>query len=379
MSQIPFAELRAWLFDKALPAWAELGVDAAHGGFLEEVGADGAPTDCDFKRVRVVCRQTYVFAHAAALGWAPGAALSERGYRYLIAHAWLGDEAGWARTLARDGAVRDPAPELYDLAFVLFAMAWRYRISGDPEVRAFAQRTHDFITTRMRAPGAGFHARLPAPDVRLQNPHMHLAEAAIAAFEATQDERYIELAGELAALFKAHLFDGRTLGESFDSSWARRSPDMLEPGHHFEWAWILAQHARLTGARHEREIEALVAFAERAGVDPVHGAVINAVSEAGAPLKRSARAWPTTERIKGWLALFETTGADPRGPVAAGARILLDRYIAPARAGLWVDALDEAGAPIAAPTPASILYHLFLAFAETLRLEPALRSFDQTP
>ena len=62
MSQIPFDAVRAWVFQDALPFWAAHGVDRVHGGFLEEVGLDGAPTACGFKRVRVICRQTYAFA-----------------------------------------------------------------------------------------------------------------------------------------------------------------------------------------------------------------------------------------------------------------------------------------------------------------------------
>jgi mannose/cellobiose epimerase-like protein (N-acyl-D-glucosamine 2-epimerase family) len=44
MSQIPFDAVRAWVFQDALPFWAAHGIDRAHGGFLEEVGLDGAPT-----------------------------------------------------------------------------------------------------------------------------------------------------------------------------------------------------------------------------------------------------------------------------------------------------------------------------------------------
>jgi hypothetical protein len=37
-----------------------------------------------------------------------------------------------------------------------------------------------------------------------------------------------------------------------------------------------------------------------------------------------------------------------------------------------MDAYDEAGRPAAAMAPTSTLYHLFLAFAEALRLAPQL-------
>ena len=39
MSQIPFGEIRAWVFQDAH------GADRAHGGFLEQLTPDGGPTD----------------------------------------------------------------------------------------------------------------------------------------------------------------------------------------------------------------------------------------------------------------------------------------------------------------------------------------------
>jgi mannose/cellobiose epimerase-like protein (N-acyl-D-glucosamine 2-epimerase family) len=61
---------RAWIFEDALLFWAEHGVDRRHGGFFEEL--------------------------ASALGWLPGAALSETGFDYLRKRARLPD-GGWAR------------------------------------------------------------------------------------------------------------------------------------------------------------------------------------------------------------------------------------------------------------------------------------------
>src|SRR5690606_12407419 len=117
--------VRDWTFGAALPFWAEHGVDREHDGFLEEIALDGAPTSCSFKRVRVICRQTYAFSHAAILGWSEGERLSRLGYEYLIEKARLPD-GGWARRLSRSGEVIDSRLDLYDIAFVLFALAWRY-------------------------------------------------------------------------------------------------------------------------------------------------------------------------------------------------------------------------------------------------------------
>lgn len=368
MNQIPFAAIRAWLFQAALPFWAAHGIDARYGGFLEELGPDGRETDVAFKRVRVPCRQTYVFSHAAALGWGEGAALSTRGYDYIRAKVSLGDGA-WAHLLSRQGDVIDATPTLYDFAFVMHAFAWRYRLIRDPEPLALAHQTLDFVERNMRAE-EGFWPTLPGKAPLLQNPHMHLLEAQLALFEASGDERFLERATELVSLFRRRMFSGRVLRESFGADWG---PDNvpLEPGHQFEWVWLLAQYQRLSGESCEREAESLADFTERAGVHPLLGTTYDAIAESGEPVRRSSRTWPNTERIKAHLSLFELTGRDPRAAVAQSCHVLLDRYLKPN--GAWTDTLTPEGEVVAGPTPASTFYHVFLAFAEVLRLEPLLR------
>lgn len=379
MSHIPFGKVRAWVFQSALPFWTAHGVDAEYGGFLEEVSPAGAPTDAPFKRVRVMARQLYAFSHGALMGYAPARDVSSMGYEYLVAKAQLSD-GGWAKQLSRKGALVDATPDLYDLAFVLFALAWRYRLTGEAEPLRLAHKTLDFVQQRMRAI-EGFWPTLPFKGVELQNPHMHLLEACLGAFEATQDERFLAQADELTKLFRERLFDGRTLGERFRPDWASRIDGdpgrALEPGHHFEWAWILARYTALRGVDLGREASALVDFAERFGVDRVSHAVFDAVRDDGVPLKRSSRAWTNTERIKGWLGVYELSGRDPRPAVASATNLLFDRYFAGVTPGAWVDQLDGDGAPMVETVPASIVYHLLLAFAEMLRLGPALVALDQ--
>lgn len=374
MTQIPFAEVRDWMFNAALPLWAERGVDEQFGGFLEELDFRAEPTAVEFKRVRVTCRQVYVFSHAALLGWSDGAALSERGYDYLLRKARR-DDGGFVRRLTRQGAVKDATPDLYDIAFALFASAWRYRLSGDEDVRRVAGDTLAFVREHMRGPNAGFWQWLPPTGPRLQNPHMHLTEACIAAFESFGEEIYLDQARELVGLFRSRLFDGHTLGERFDDHWARIVGDAgrrLEPGHAFEWAWILGKYQALTGEEVAEIAGELVAFGERAGVNAKTGAVYDEVRDDGLPLIASSRSWPNTERIKAHLALFDSTREDPTEPVAATTHLLFDKYLNTEIRGLWMDQLDGDGKPIAKAVPASIFYHLFLAFSEILRLEPDL-------
>jgi len=209
---------------------------------------------------------------------------------------------------------------------------------------------------------------------------MHLLEASLVALEATRESIFLELACELSALFRAKLFDGRTLAEYFEPDWRRAAGDpgrLIEPGHHFEWAWLLVQHERLTGERTTPLVEALMAFAERHGVDQATQATFNSIRDDGTPLDRGSRTWPNTERLKGHLALYEATGKDPRAAVAGSTRRLLDLHLATDVPGLWIDHFDAEGRGTSKTAPASTLYHVFLAFAELLRLEPRLRRLQE--
>ena len=373
-------EIRLWMFGDALGFWAQNGVDHAYGGFIEELTFAGADAARDYKRTRVTCRQMYVFAHAKMLGWDDGADLIARGAEYLAEKAWQGDEQGFARRLNRDGSVKDPTPDLYDHAFALFGFAWAYRATGDSVYKDWAHKTLDWVEAYLRHPsGIGFMHETPPDGPRLQNPHMHLLEASLAAFDATGEARFRDSAREIAELFRTAFFNRNTgsLAEYFNDDWSIVDGDqgrIAEPGHQLEWAWILQNCLSVLGVDAVDEIRALVRFSEKYGMNPKTGAVMNAVRDDGAIIDAGSRTWPNTERLKAAVALYELDDMDPVPVVTATCRVLFDRYLTSGQGieiprGAWIDAFDGDGKPIAQCVPASTFYHIFLAFAEVLRIE----------
>jgi mannose/cellobiose epimerase-like protein (N-acyl-D-glucosamine 2-epimerase family) len=366
--------VRSWMFDQALPFWAVHGLDAEHGGYVEQLTLDGRDAAIDFKRTRVACRQVYVFSHAATMGWSAGAKLAEPGVSYLIERAWQGPDKGFAKLTTREGGVLDPTPDLYDLAFVLFAFSWRHKSMGDQLSLDWMHRTLDFIEQHMRHPGGlGFWHQLPPEGFRLQNPHMHLTEACLAAFEATGEQRFADHAKALVKLFQTKFFDAAsgTLAEYFNDDWSRAAGDdgrITEPGHQMEWAWILNAARKLLGIDTAAEIRAAIRFAETYGVDHITAVTYNAVRDDGTPIDRGSRTWPNTERLKAAVALYELDGVDPAPVIDPTVELLLQRYLSHNPAGTWIDAFDGNGKPTAKNVPASTLYHVFLAFAEVLRI-----------
>ena len=369
--------IRSWLFDRALPHWAEHGVDHVHGGFVEQLGLDGRDAGMSFKRTRVAGRQTYVFSHAQMLGWSGGEKPADLGMEWLTKRAWLGQDKGFARSLARDGTVIDATPDLYDYAFIMLAFAWRYRLLRDQESLDWLHRTYDFVLANLRHPsGLGFWNELPNKGWRQQNPHMQFTEACLAAFEATGDERFALGVQSLVALFQQRLFDHQTsvLAEHFTDDWQRAPGDdgrLVEPGHLMEWAWILGSARKLIGLRTEREIRASLWFAETHGVNRAMGTVFDGLRDDGVPINGGSRSWPNAERIKGAIALWELDGIDPAPVIDTSVDVLLSRYLACIPEGIWMDQYDSQGRGTSKTVPASTLYHLFLAFAEALRISRA--------
>nr|WP_321509197.1 AGE family epimerase/isomerase [uncultured Hyphomonas sp.] len=372
---IPFDEIRRWTFDVALPFWGDAGYDLQSRRFVEKLDYSGKPIDTGYHRTRVIGRQTYVFSHAAILGWDRGMSLSAEGARQLD-ELYLGPDKGWPRKTGPNGDILDGTPDLYDLAFVLFGYAWRHKAARDEASRAGMHRAMDFIDAHLRA-DVGYWHELPPEGWRLQNPHMHLLEASLVAYEATGETRFLATARELVTLFREKLFDGTTLAEYFDSNWNRAQGQegrLVEPGHMLEWAWILVQYGKVSGEDTIVLAEALVRFAEEHGVDPQTARTLQVVLDDGTPVDAGARTWPNTERIKAHLALFEATGRDPRPAVAASARLLLDQYLSTPIPAVWLERFTADGQPDADDVPASTLYHIFLAFSEVLRLQDRIES-----
>ena len=374
MAQILNSRVKDWMFNHALPFWAQHSIDRANGGALEELALDYGPSDPGFKRVRVTCRQVYVWSHASLLGWGLGLDLARSQYEVLVKSAWQGADKGWARLLNSDNTIKDAKPDLYDTAFCLFAAGWYYRASGDQAALELALETLTCVESRMAHPLGGFLHALPALGPRIQNPHMHLLEACIACFEASQHPRFEAVARQIVILFQKHFYDPntQTLGEYFNDDLSRISGDqgqIIEPGHQLEWAWILAQAHRLFGLDVKDEARGLIAFAEKYGVDPKSHAAVNTVNLDGSHRDNGSRTWPNTERVKAAVAGQEILGLDTTAMLSQSVGLLLDRYLAVTPYGGWLDAFDAEGKSSAKTIPVSTFYHIFLAFAEVLRLD----------
>lgn len=366
--------LRRHLFDELLVHWDEHGVDRARGGFFNGLDPDGRARDPASKRVLVQTRQTWVWSRAARRGGPDFcAANAAHGFDYLMRHCWDAEHRGWLLATTGDGEPLDATKQCYGHAFALLALGEYFALTGEPAARARALETLELLDTHLADPAHGGYFDAASADwqpqraQRSQNPHMHLLEALLALFEATGDTRCRERAGDLALLFQERLFAPATgtLGEHFAADWSAQPDEAAapaEPGHHFEWVWLLAELERIAPDLAQRcdapgHTRRLLDFAERFGVDARRGGVFDAVAASGRVLRDSKRLWPQTERVQAWAA--RTLAGDPQGPAALRGALehCFASYVRPQGRG-WHEHLDAEGRVSSSELRATSVYHI---------------------
>jgi len=361
------AQLKNFIIERSLPLWSGEGWDRAGGGFVDRLDKDGSADRLAPRRTFVQARQIYCFAKAAQMGWYPeGKEIALKGLDHLLSKAKAPDgQPGYVHRLDADGAVLDARRDTYDHAFVLLALATVYSLDRDAQVRSEIDAALSFVDTKLRSTHGGFAEGFPATLPRRQNPQMHLFEAMIALFDATNDLVFQQRAGDFYGLFVANLFDKQkqALGEYFEEDWSKIEPVVVEPGHQAEWAWLLKGFERITGCPTGRPRGELLATALRYR-DAATGCLIDAGDAAGNITRHTRRLWPQTEIAKAWIAQAES-GEEGAADQACGALARLEQhYLRHPVAGGWYDQFDRDGNSLVATIPASSFYHVLCAVTE---------------
>ena len=154
-----------------------------------------------------------------------------------------------------------------------------------------------------------------------------------------------------------------SLRELFAADWSPApgvEGRIAEPGHHYEWAFLLDRWARLTQRPRPDAGARLIAFADANGIDPHRGVAINAVLTDGSVHDPTARLWAQAERAA-CLPVDRRPGDDARLTAAIGG---LRRFLSAPTDGLWFDQLTADDRFVVEPARATSLYHIVGAVAE---------------
>jgi mannose-6-phosphate isomerase len=336
--------LIGWLLDHALPLWWDPGADREGGGFHDSLDTAGRPIPGP-QRARVQARQVFAYRRGGDLGWkGPWRAAMGHGLGALEDHFRRPDGLYRAWRGAKEEL------DLYDQAFVLLAWA-QVHGEGDAADRAAA------LLKRLPPDAAGGFGEFDGEVLRA-NPNMHLFEAALAWLEAGGEGPWRDMAAGQARLAATRLIDAGTgaVSEVFGPGWTApeaRAQRRVEPGHQFEWAWLLMRWSLAAGdAAALASALRLIEIGERRGVDPSRNVAINALDGDLAPVDTGTRLWPQTERLRAHLLAGALTKDPACWALALKAAEGLWGFLE--ANGLWRDSLETQDAP----APASSLYHI---------------------
>jgi len=306
-------------------------VDEERGGHIAQFEeSTGAVYDPDPRHLVATCRFVANFSLGARLGGPDWCSFeAARGFAFLRNGHRDVERGGYAWLL--DGTdVVDATRSPYGHAFVVLAHA-RAADVGVRGAKAGLPDAVDLLDGRFFDPHADlYRSRLdadwePIEDYRGQNANMHACEALLAAHGHTGERRYLDRAAtvarrltvDLAEATDGRLWEHYTPDWEHDFSYNRETPaDQFrpwgyQPGHHAEWAKLLAVLDRRVDADWPLDRAAeLFDYAVGPGWDGERGGFYYTLDRANEPVVEEKYGWAVAEAIGAAAALVERTGEE---------------------------------------------------------------------
>ncbi len=384
----PEADLQEWIdwfWNAFLPAWVHHAHDPEAIGLFDVLDKDTGAVQPERRTILAQARLFFTFSHLALLSDNPAYHRAAQITRDSLAS--FRKAPGLYRTAVSatgepTGKAEDELATSYNQSFVILGLATWGRLHPDEDVTDELEALWTQVETTLRDPKTGLmleHDALADPAAadapyRAQNPHMHLYEAALQAFEMTRDPIWLERAGKMRAKGLEYFFDAETgsMAEfiAADLSVAAGvDGQRREIGHQCEWAWLLTREVELGGDPKSGQIAArLTDFAQAHGyatTGVMTGAVYDAVADDLSWTEERFLLWPQTEAIKADV----VRANDPEIAKRAQRHALLmfQRYFS-GHAG-YVNQLDASGDVIWDEGLSRLLYHIVVAMTEGARMK----------
>ncbi len=374
----PARDFVAYVMSDMARLWANHGWNAGAQHGHERLQADRQPSRLGYRRSMAVGRQLFFFSQAwRVTGEALFAERAQACFHDLTERFWDTQHGGWFFSLGDDGKPADATKDLYGHAFVMFGLAHYASIFAKREALDWARRTNEKVKTRLMLP-QGWGAQAATREWSLldtaleQNPHMHLLEAYLSLHAASGDPAYLRDAQRMVAVYTERLrsFDGAKVLEHFD---VRGEPladkgRLIQPGHLYEWYWLLNEYADSAGlVLYSTSSTPLIAWADKYGVDDLHGGIYFQVDVDGQTVSDRKRIWPVTECIKAYATLARHTG-DPAAYTQLSHWIAFITSTYFTGAGGWHEFVRRDLTPDSDYMPSSTPYHVAMAALEVERL-----------
>ena len=211
------------------------------------------------------------------------------------------DQGLFFYSMTPEGKILDEGKGSYGIAFVIFALSHAGRVTGDDKYKKAALATWTEMRSHLRDEKGFFKPRTDrgyATVIRrnTQNPMMHLFEALLALYDATQSAQILKEAEDLANLVFTRLYqeDKGRLPEIYDAEWrlaAANQEGHIDLGHQFEWAFLLS-HGVEKGlpAPYLKIAERLLDYGMKVGYDSKEGGIFSR-SDYDGKVTRGPKGW----------------------------------------------------------------------------------------
>ena len=358
--------------DKTLPFLSEHGWDKKYGGLFETLDSQGKNGPEDFRRVMVHGRQLFVFSRWSGLtGDKTFERMANNIFAYLITNFWDVDHEGWYSRVTVDGKPLDLTKDLYAHAFVLFGLVHYAEYIGKRDAEPWIRKTIRVLQEHFLRSDGSYKEKMnrcfldKTVNQRSQNPHMHLLEAALALSKCYEGNQYSSLVKSLLTLFcetfldKKKLIIREYLNRNFNPN--KEIGHIIEPGHHYEWAWLLNWTAETLDQPELKDLGArILSQSLEFGWDTEFEGVFDQINAKDVTiLKSSKRLWPVLELIKA-LCVYpsELNFIYLRNCLET----VLEHYLK--ETGTWVEHYTQNWQVLSDKMPVSSAYHLGMACLE---------------
>lgn len=337
-----------------VPLWQGPGWNAEMALPYEALDAQHQPLAPQRYRAMACARQLFLFSSLMGHPSVPDAqARASALFRSLQRHFHDAEHGGWFYSIDPQGAPLDRRKDLYTHAFIIFACAHYWAKGREPLVESVLNAALNVVAERF-ADGDGLYEAVLNQDWSsldagpLQNPLMHLAEAFLATLEVREDAGTQAALDALAEAMQRRFVDvehGVMLEKPLGvvDNWS-------EPGHQFEWFYLLESSEHLRGTALHRSLTRAFAHAEAQGVDEVCGAVVAMLEVDGSVRDGTQRIWAQAEYLR---ALTLRPGS--QSTLARQLNALQQRFL---HLHGWNECLDSEGHISRSDMPSTTPYHL---------------------
>ncbi|WP_350600584.1 AGE family epimerase/isomerase [Pseudomonas sp. 65/3-MNA-CIBAN-0223] len=347
-----FASVQQHFQEVIVPLWQGPGWNAELALPYEALDAEHSPLPPQRYRAMACARQLYVFS--SLIGQVPAAEeRSAQLFSSLQRHFHDAEHGGWFYSIDALGAPLDQRKDLYTHAFILFACAHYWDKVREPSVGHLLDTALEVIAQRF-ATGDGLYEACLERDWSslqtgpLQNPLMHLAEAFLATLAARQDDAVQSMLVTLCTAMQQRFIDPQQ-GVLMEKPLGAVD-NWYEPGHQFEWYFLLESSPLLRGSQLHGSLERAFAFTKQSGVDPHSGAVKAMLDLNGKARDATQRIWAQAEYLRALTLRPDAEAAVQRQLLALQQNFL--------HAGGWHECRDELGQVSRKDMPSTTPYHL---------------------